>query len=230
MRQVLLDLAIHQTFRRDLFAKGIRRPPAPWRRQALADVSVHLSAVPDDRETFESSFGQLGMEALFLGALKDLLTERPRRFGELMEAFSIDLEDLVLRLSVLLWAGVISGALPAGAEAEAELRSIAAFNQRCLDRMTAGEDVEALLSPVLRQPFPVHRLEAFFLQAAGADLPVEELVPLVWMGIGLAGGNVNDAEGQPIEDPEEAMAQLRQFGETFASGRLPLLRRLGIGA
>lgn len=230
MRQVLLDLAIHQTFRRDLFARGLRRPTAPWRRQALADVCLHLSAVPDNRETFDSSFGQLGMEPPVLKALKELLAERPRRFGELMELLSIDGEQLVLRLSVLLWAGVIGAAFPAGAEAEAEVRSIAAFNRRCLGRMTAGEDGAALLSPELRQPFPIDRLEAFFLQAAEADLPVEELAPLVWMGITLAGGNVNDAEGRPIEDPDQALAQLQEFGASFAAGRLPLLRRLGIGA
>ncbi len=230
MREVLLDLAIHQTFRRDLFAKGIRRPPAPWRRQTLADVTLHFSAVPDNRETFDSSFGQLGMESAFLEALKDLLAERHRSLGELMEVFSIELEDLILRLSVLLWSGGIVGAFPTGAEGEQEAHSIAAFNRRCLDLMTAGEDIEFLLSPVLRQPFPIQRLEAFFLQAAGGDLPVEELVPLVWMGIGLVGGHVNDAEGRLIEDPKAAMAQLRQFGETFASGRLPVLRRLGIGA
>ncbi len=49
MRQVRLDLAIHQTFRRDLFARGMRRPTALWRRQALADVCLHLPAVPDNR-------------------------------------------------------------------------------------------------------------------------------------------------------------------------------------
>jgi len=230
MREVLLDLAIHQTFRRDLFAKGIRRPPVPWRQQALGDLSLHLSVVADNRETFGSSFGQLGMEPAFMAALKDLLAERPRSLSELMQVFALGLEDLLLRLSVLLWAGVVAGEFPAGVDGEAEVRSIAAFNRRCLDLMTAGEDIDALLSPVLRLPSTINRLEAFFLQAAGADLPVEELVPLVWMGIGLVGGHVNDAQGRPIEDPEEAMAQLQQFGETFASGRLPVLRRLGIGA
>ncbi len=229
MRQVLLDLAIHQTFRRDLFAKGMRRPPAPWRRQALADVTLHFSAVPDKRETFESSFGQLGMEPSFLDALKGLLAERPHSVGELMEVLSIGLEDLVLRLSVLLWAGVVAGAFPPGAEGEAQVRSFAAFNRRCLDLMTAGEDIEALLSPVLRQPVTITLLEAFFLQAANTDLSADDVVQLVWMGITMAGGSVKDPEGRPTEDPEQALGQLQAFWETFGRERLPLLRRLGIG-
>jgi hypothetical protein len=47
--------------------------------------------------------------------------------------------------------------------------------------------------------------------------------------MGMAGATVKDPDGRPIEDPEQAMAQLRQFGETFARERLPVLRRLGIG-
>jgi hypothetical protein len=53
---------------------------------------------------------------------------------------------------------------------------------------------------------------------------------LVWMGITMAGGRVKDPEGQPIEDPDKALGQLQVFWDSFASGRLPVLRRLGIGA
>ena len=115
-----------------------------------------------------------------------------------------------------------------GAGAEASGPSIAAFNQRCLDQITAGEEIGALLSPVLLQPVTVSLLEAFFLQAANADLPPEDVVQLVWMGITMAGGNVKDPEGRPIEDPEQALSHLQEFWETFGRERLPVLRRLGI--
>jgi hypothetical protein len=41
---------------------------------------------------------------------------------------------------------------------------------------------------------------------------------------------VNDSAGQRIEDPQEAMASLQGFWETFARESLPVLRRLGIVA
>ena len=85
-----------------------------------------------------------------------------------------------------------------------------------------------MLSPVLLQPVTVSLLEAFFLQAANADLPAEDVVQLVWMGITLAGGSVKDPEGRPIEDPEQALGHLQEFWETFSRERLPVLRRLGL--
>jgi len=46
----------------------------------------------------------------------------------------------------------------------------------------------------------------------------------------MAGGNVKDPEGRPIEEPEQALGQLQEFWETFSRERLPVLRRLGIAS
>jgi hypothetical protein len=45
----------------------------------------------------------------------------------------------------------------------------------------------------------------------------------------LPSNDVKDPEGRPINDPEQALSQLQEFWESFASERLPVLRRLGIG-
>ncbi|MCT0207761.1 class I SAM-dependent methyltransferase [Synechococcus sp. CS-1332] len=231
MREVLLDLAINQTFRRDLFAKGPCPPSRPWRRQAMADLSLHLGAASEkDTNEFSTSLGRLGVDADFMGALKGTLADRPVSLGWLLDQASLDLDDLLMRLSVLIGAGVIGVGVPAQAGAEALQRSVAGFNRLGLEQTTAGEEIGALLSPVLLQPIPISVLEAFFLQVAHADLASEDVVQLVWMGISMAGGNVKDKQGQPIEDPEQALSQLQEFWETFARERLPLLRRLGIAS
>lgn len=229
MREVLLDLAINQTFRRDLFARGACPPSAPWRRQTLADLQLHASAgSEDERDAFDTSLGCLGVDPDFVRTLKAVLTDGPQSVGWLMEQASLDLEDALMRLSVLVGAGVIGVGFPTGSESSGP--SIAMFNQRCLDQITAGEEIGALLSPVLLQPVSINLLEAFFLQVADADLPPEGVAQMVWMGITMAGGSVKDPQGKPIEDPEQALDQLQGFWESFASGRLPVLRRLGIGS
>lgn len=231
MREVLLDLAINQTFRRDLFAKGPCPPSRPWRRQAMGELSLHLAAAPDgNANEFATSLGLLGIDADFMQALKGTLSERPVSLGWLLDQSSLELEDLQMRLSVLLGAGVIGVSFPAEAAAEALRPAIAGFNQRCLDQTTAGEEIGALLSPVLLQPISISVLEAFFLQVAHADLASDDVVQLVWMGISMAGGNVKDKEGQAIQDPEQALSQLQEFWGTFARERLPVLRRLGIAS
>jgi SAM-dependent methyltransferase len=230
MREVLLDLAINQTFRRDLFAKGPCPPSIPWRRQTLADLHLHSCAGSgDDTDAFDTPLGRLGVDPSFVRSLKSALADRPQSLGWLLDQSSLDLEDLLMRLSVLIGAAVVGVSFSSSAGAEASGHSSSGFNQQCLDQITAGEEIGALLSPVLLQPVSITLLEAFFLQVAHADLPPEDVVQLVWMGITMAGGNVKDPEGQPIEDPEQALSQLQEFWESFARERLPVLRRLGIG-
>lgn len=58
LRQVLLDLAINQSFRRDLFARGVCPPAPAWRRQALADLPLVLRAGPwPDDGGFDTPWG-----------------------------------------------------------------------------------------------------------------------------------------------------------------------------
>jgi SAM-dependent methyltransferase len=229
MREVLLDLAINQTFRRDLFARGACPPSTPWRRQTLADLHLHSCAgSDDDTDAFDTSLGRLGVDPSFVRSLKSALADRPQSLGWLMEQASLDLEDVLMRLSVLIGAGMVGVSVSSGAGAGASGDSISRFNQQCLDQITAGEEIGALLSPVVLQPVTVNLLEAFFLQVAHADLPSDDVVQLVWMGITMAGADVKDPEGQPINDPEQALSQLQEFWESFASERLPVLRRLGL--
>ncbi|WP_216918763.1 class I SAM-dependent methyltransferase [Synechococcus sp. CCAP 1479/9] len=231
MREVLQDLAINQTFRRDLFGKGPCPPTRQWRRQAMTDLLLHLGvAADDDAEAFPTSLGLLAIEPEFMRALKGALADGPQSVGWILDQSALEPQDLLMRLSILIGAGVIGAGFCREDGADGLKHSIAAFNQRCLDQITAGEEIGALLSPVLHQPVTISPLESFFLQVADSGLPPEGVAQMVWMGITMAGGSVKDPEGQPIEDPDQALGQLQEFWDSFASGRLPVLRRLGIGA
>jgi SAM-dependent methyltransferase len=231
MREVLLDLAINQTFRRDLFARGACPPSTPWRRQALAGLHLHACAGSgDDSDAFDTGLGRLGMDPSFVLSLKSALADRPQSLAWLLDQASLDLEDALMRLSVLIGAAVIGVSFSSDAGSQTSASSIAGFNRQCLDQITAGEEIGALLSPVLLQPVTISPLEGFFLRVANADLSPEAIVQLVWMGITMAGGGVKDREDRPIEDPNQALNQLGEFWESFAGERLPVLRRLGIAS
>ena len=229
MREVLLDLAIVQTFRRDLFAKGPCTPSLPWRRAVLSQLTLHAcTPVEESSEGFETGFGRLSMDSSFVSGLQDALADAPCALGEVLGLFPLDLDEMVRRLSVLIQAGVVGLSLPEGQPADGRGSIARAFNHRALASITAGEEIGALLSPVLLQPIPITLLESFFLQTAAADLPAEEVVQLVWMGVALAGGSLKDKQGDPIEDPSQALETLRESWTSFSAGRLPVLRRLGL--
>jgi SAM-dependent methyltransferase len=229
LREVLLDLATVQTFRRDLFAKGPCTPPPPWRRAVLSGLSLHPCFPPGDPPTaFDTGLGRLALDPAFVSGLQDALAEGARSLGEVTDLMSIDLEELVRRLSVLLQGGVIGVSLPADPAVDGLESLIGAFNQRALAAITTGEEIGALLSPVLLQPIPLTLMEAFFLQTATTDLSTEEVVQLVWMGVSMAGGTIKDKDGQPIEDPRVALDTLRESWEAFSAERLPVLRSLGL--
>ena len=137
--------------------------------------------------------------------------------GEVTERFSIDLDEVVRRLSVLLQGGVISINPLAAPLAHQHASSIADVNQRLLHLITGGEQISALLSPVLLQPVPIQPLESFFLQLASTEMPDDDRVQLVSMGVSLAGGSLKDPQGQPIEDPLLAQENLREFWRGFAT-------------
>jgi SAM-dependent methyltransferase len=229
LREVLLDLATVQTFRRDLFAKGPCAPPGPWRRAVLSALFLHPSFPPGDPPAdFETGLGRLSLDPAFVSGLQEALAEGPCSLGEVMGRFQLDLDAMVHRVSVLLQGGVIGVSLPADPAPDGLESVIGAFNQRALAAITSGEEIGALLSPVLLQPIPLTLMEAFFLQTATTDLSSEEVVQLVWMGVSMAGGTMKDKDGQPIEDPRQALDTLRESWETFSAERLPVLRSLGL--
>jgi hypothetical protein len=195
----------------------------------LSALCLHACARADGSSPgHDTGLGHLVVDPPFVSALQDALAAGPRSLGEVLGLFPIDLDEMVRRLSVLLHAGVIGVSFSAAPASGGTGSVIGAFNQRALAGITAGEEIGALLSPVLLHPVPLSLLEAFFLQTASAELPAEELVQLVLMGVAMAGGTMKDNQGQPIEDPQQALETLREAWETFSTDRLPVLQRLGI--
>ncbi len=230
MGQVLLDLAINQSFRRDLFARGAC-PPTPARRGRDLDTCtlvLRAGAWPEDGG-FDTSLGRMVLEGGFGAALREALAAGPVPLGALASMLGEEPEALLPRLAVLLHAERIALlAAPPGEVPAATRASVEAFNARVLARTTAGEPLGWLLSPLLLQPVPITPLEAFYLPLVDQNLEAGAVAQLVAMGIGLAGGSVLDSQGRPLEDPAEAVDQLIDDWNAFLAQRLPELRRLEV--
>ncbi|MFO0076861.1 MAG: class I SAM-dependent methyltransferase [Cyanobacteriota bacterium] len=223
LREVLLDLAIHQSFRRDLFAYGRRPLPATEHRRRLEPVL--LMQVGADLAGFTevpTSLGQMGLEPEFCGRLQQLLGAGPVPLAVVASELGEDLLALLPWLALLITAEAVALTMPGEEEGKA------AFNRQLLERITAGAPIDALLSPVLGQPVRITAVEAFLLQAWEQGIAAEEVPQLAMLGMGMAGAELRDAEGKPLEDPALAWEQLEEQWRTFAEKRLPVLRRLGV--
>lgn len=231
LREVLFDLAIQQSFRRDLFAFGVRPPAASWRQQALAALPVLLRSGtwPEDAG-FDTSLGRVGLNPDFCAALRQALETAPLTLGVLAESAEVPLDELLPRMAVLLNSGLISLGDPAGAAAGPtwDQQATTAFNDRVVERTSAGDPLGWLLSPVLRQPVRITPEQALFRQLLDLPLAAAEVAELVALGLSQAGGRFRDQAGQPLEDPAEVIPQLITAWERFRTDQVPEWRRLGL--
>ena len=225
MREVLLDLAIHQSFRRDLFAYGRRPLLAAEHRRRLEPVLLVQRCGDLARFTeVPTSLGQMGLEPAFCGRLQQLLAAGPLPLAVVAAELGEDLLALLPRLALLITAEALALALPAEADA------VAAFKRQLLERITAGVPINALLSPLLCQPVRLSAVEAFLLQAWEQGFGAEEVPQLAMLGMEMAGAVLRSPEGERLEDPAQAWEQLQEQWRTFSETRLPELRRLGLSS
>lgn len=109
-QQELIDLAINQSFRRDVFMKGALQSWTSVRVQHLLHTTFGQleSEVPHDkRNTIKTSFGEVNANPALSDALRDALKAGPKTVGQLLALPSIapgTLTDVVHALTFLMHA------------------------------------------------------------------------------------------------------------------------------
>lgn len=236
IRQALLDLAINQSFRRDLFVKG----PLPLSRIAQEQrlSALRLCSVGSDPEAFHSgrtttpgpimtNLGLIADDSGRLQQLEMLLANQPASLEELHQALVISPEDLVLLTSLLLHSGRIGldrGA--AGAAAAAVCRDV---NARLMAMMQSGHNLGYLAAPVVghgAQPFGL--IDVFVLEGLRQQLDGEVLAGCVLLGLQAMGVELRGPDGSPLQEASQCMQQIDSHIEKFRSTTLPRLVQLGI--
>jgi SAM-dependent methyltransferase len=231
LREVVFDLAICQSFRRDLFARGVRNPTTQWRRERLmSTVLIPRSGQLSSTSELTLPMGSIKIEPEFCQALASFLSDGEGLLGDFMPAIPLELEAILSRLAIMLDIGLIGFGKLADLAGHASPEQVTTFNQQALGLITNGTPLGGVLSPLLLQPLPLSVTDAFFVQAACQGFGGEEGAGLVWLGMTMAGATLKDQEGEPIDDDAIAIAQLSEYWNEFAAQKLEELRRTGVVA
>ena len=227
LREVLLDLLIHQSFRRDLYAKGVVPPvPALWQAELAALPVLLRREGLASRQSVDCSLGGMALDPALMAAIEQVLQPGACRLGELADQVGLGCRELLPLLALLLHAdqvGVVVAADCGGASTAA----VGAFNQRLRERAAVNAGLGGWLAPALLLPLPLTDLQILLAQSEDMALEPAERLALVWMGMQMAGLSVESDSGEPLlQEPAalERLAQLRQALES--SGTLAELQRL----
>lgn len=127
-RRLLQDIAINQSFRRDVLVKGRMGTPMPELWGAIHAVSVRLNEAPElENYRLTSSFGIINCNADHCRAVERCLAGGARRFADLMNELKMEQGVLVEILSLLLHADRIG--LDRGPVGESVVPRVAKVNQ-----------------------------------------------------------------------------------------------------
>lgn len=231
IRQALQDLAINQSFRRDLFVKG----PLPLSRtaqeqqlaQLLLRATAAVGSAADQPLRIDTNLGMMGDESGRLQQLEAQLAQGPASLAELHQALAIPPEDLVLLTSLLLHAGRVG--LDRGAAGEAAQAICRAVNDRLLALMQGGHNMGYLAAPAVghgAQPFSL--IDGFVLDGLQQGLDGDILCSCVLLGLQATGVELRGSDGNLLTDPDECLRQIHTHVSQFRSTTLPRLEQLGI--
>ncbi len=227
LRAALMDLAINQSFRRDIFTKG-RLPLRPSQQRQVLGAQRLCLLVQDhpDQLRFLTCFGEFEADATRYAPLEELLGEEPAALAELEFALGTSFDELLSTTALLIDKGRIG--LERGPASAAACASAQAVNRRLIGLMQGGAPYTHLVAPLSGTPVPFSSLEALILEAMEQHIDDDSLPGLVLMGLEAIGGCLRGPEGQPIQDSQSQIAAVLSHAHQMRTEHLPNLTRLGV--
>jgi SAM-dependent methyltransferase len=233
LRETLRDIGCAQTFRRDLFRRGVAPMPAAQQQSLIEGMTlIGLGRQPPESGiTFATPIGNVtGLPAIY-DPLLSLLDAAPLSIGQARQAASLgerSLLELMQAFTLLVAGGYAHPALPdggtaAGRDAARRLNAVIAAVNR-----NAGE-LTQLAAPVLGSALASEPLETLVVgELIGGEQPdVQPLVTKVLDVLSRSGRSVQ-RDGQPVKDPVEANLVMTDAIRGVLERRLPVMRRVGV--
>ncbi len=231
-KETVRDFMVNQQFRRDYWAKGVRKLNQLEQTEAFRAQSVIL--VSSRADVTMKVTGALGVanlsEAIYNPLLDELANHRPRTLGELEQVLKdkgVVFANLIQAIMVLTGGGHLAAVQEAGLAVKAK-KHTDKLNAHLLNKARGSGDIGFLASPVTGGGITVNRFQQLFLLALtqGKKQPAD-WAQFVWQ-ILVSQGQKIIKEGKTLETPEENLAELSTQAQTFAEKQLPILKALQI--
>ncbi len=230
-RQLLRDLLVNTSFRRDLYARGLDRPWPLDSQQALGDIRILrlISAEqlecsqPQELFRFDLSFGTMQGNPDWFGAFLRALGSEPRRIADLtsLEGIGpIPLPELLQNLALLLEKRLVAELAPPVDHTPAQR-----LNRVLANGIRAGAPYRLLAAPLTGSAVALSDLDGLALAAHFEGHSEQGLVAAVATNLRDLGREL-EQNGRALEG-DEGEEFLRHQIDRFQRSTLPRLQRLG---
>lgn len=228
VRQVMLDVLVNQSFRRDIFARGNQPLWTVEQRRELAQRSFALARRPKpDEFIFRLSVGEVTGKPDVYNPLLDALEGGPKTFAELMAQpgpNSRGFGDTLQSVAMMMSAGQISLHHPV-ADAEAVRR----LNRAISTAVAEGAPYRYLIAGKTGAVTTVGDTEMLFLsfifedpEATSEIMAGKAVDRLLMLGKALV------MDGKALSNKEMMLPRARELAEMFTRDTLPRWRDLGV--
>ncbi len=233
LRETLRDLGCAQTFRRDLYRKGIAPMPAAEQQMQLENLTLAGMgmAAPEGGITFATPIGSVTGRPEVYEPLLSMLEAGTLSVRQAREAPAFAgraLVELMQAFTLLVAAGYAHPMLPGGGAAaghEAARRLNLAIAQANAD----AADLPRLAAPAIGSSIGADILETLLVGELLAGKPAD-VGALAAQLVGLLGrsGRSVQRDGKPVSDASETTQIVTEAVVGLLERRVPLLRRLGV--
>ena len=228
LRELVRDLATNQSFRRDVYVKGMD-PLWPLEASAALEQVRVCGLLDQDALDDESSYrfalgwGEIQGNRDWIVALMEGLRDGSRSLAELRQVIPADTPQLSLLQNLGLLLGRKAVALVPG---ERDPGPSQRFNAHIAASVAAGANYSSVACPLSGNLHKLTGMEFLALNALNQGGNEADLAAAIDAGL----RNLNQPllrDGQPVPESQR-QAELERLADDFRRRCLPLLRRLGV--
>lgn len=221
MRELFKDMTINQSFRRDVFVRGVTPVWSGEQLDLFAKRMVVLTQDPQDISfKFQTGFGEVSGKDEVYKPIVEQIAKGPIKIADLTKALpNLNVSSLLQSLSLLAHSGAIGFYVQDAKKKPAQI-----FNQVIAESVSRGAPYRYCALPSVGSGMALDELQWMALDAhikGEADLPagVEKRLR------GLNKSVVKDGQALPLGD--QTVAELKTRLEGFIGKVLPMIKRLG---